>query len=272
MILFSIVVPYYNSSNSLDRLFITLTDYFNHNCEIIIVDDCSEAEEFDKLNKKIQESGASNIFLKSCVINKGAAFARQFGVDLASGEYIAFLDSDDGWSSNRVFLLIDFMEKNNLDIIGGATIVVNNTEFNDVRYIDINTKGDFIDFKSFIFKNFYSTPSVIVKRKIFQTHKFNIGMRYSEDWECWRRIVYSSNSYLLENSACYSFKHCYISTNTNSLSASTRKMSKGELYGLYVLFKNKNIGLKYKFLLPTAIFYSFFKALCRELRRMISFK
>lgn len=272
MIPFSIVIPYYNSSNSLDRLFITLSDYLNQNCEIIIVDDCSQEKEIDFLKEKIYASGANNIFLKECQINRGAAFARQLGVDYASGEYVAFLDSDDGWSSNRVFLLIDFMKKNNLDIIGGATIVVNDTEFNDMRHIAINTKGKLIDFKSFIFKNFYSTPSVIVKRKIFQTNKFNIGMRYSEDWECWRRIVYSSNSFLLENSACYSFKHCYISTKTNSLSASTRKMSRGELYGLYILFKNKNIGLKYKFLLPTAIFYSFCKALYRELRRMMSFK
>lgn len=266
MIPFSIVIPYYNSSNSLDRLFITLNDYLNKNCEIIIVDDCSQKNELDLLKEKIDVSGAKNIILKECKINNGAAFARQLGVDYATGEYVAFLDSDDGWVLNRIYFLVDFMKDNKVDIIGGETNVINDLDFFESRNSDIYTNGKEVVFKNFLFKNYFSTPSVIVRKDIFQKNKFNITMRYSEDFECWRRIVYSSKSFLMYDSGCYSFKHSYISNNKNSLSAATRKMSIGEIKGLMYLFKNNNINLGYKILLPFAILYSFIKAFYREIR------
>ena len=130
---FSIIIPYFNSSIYLDRLFLTISDYINKDCEIIIVDDCSRDEEVVKLEEKISSINAKNIFLKRCDVNSGAAFARQIGVDLASGEYILFLDSDDGWASNRAFTLVEFMKKNNLDILGSKNNITDDNEFIFIR-------------------------------------------------------------------------------------------------------------------------------------------
>lgn len=262
---FSIIIPYFNSSIYLDRLFLTISDYINKDCEIIIVDDCSRDEEIVKLEEKISSVNAKNIFLKRCDVNSGAAFARQIGVDLASGEYILFLDSDDGWALNRAFILIEFMKKKNLDILGSKTNITDENEFISTRKDKFLQNGRSISFIDFLFKNYYSTPSVIVKKSVFQLNCFNTNMRYSEDFECWRRNVYSSESFLMYDSGCYSFKHSYMSNNKNSLSTATRKMSIGEVKGLMYLFKNNNINLGYKLLLPFAILYSFIKALYREI-------
>lgn len=271
MVLFSIVIPYYNSGHYLDRLFITLADYFDSNCEIIIVDDCSKPEQLDKLKKKICESKATNIILKCGESNRGAAFARQLGVECASGEFIAFLDSDDGWLKEKCFRIVEIMKKNNLDIVGGTNKSV---EFNQFNYCRNEPTANisfvkYLHFTDFLFKNYYSTTSVLVRRDVFFKYNFNTEMRYAEDYECWRRISHGARSGLIKDSGAYNFKHSYLNLDKTSLSASTRKMSKAELHGLYILFKNRNIELKYKILLPIAILYSFFKALYRELRMMM---
>ena len=52
-----------------------------------------------------------------------------------------------------------------------------------------------LNFNNFLFKNYYSTPSVMVKRSVILKENFSDQMRYSEDFECWRRIKMKLNFY-----------------------------------------------------------------------------
>lgn len=264
---FSIVVPFFNSSQFLDRLFLTLKDYCNKDCEIIVVDDCSDQIHYNLLCEYASNLAASNLVIIRNVVNKGAAYSRQVGVEAASGDFIAFLDSDDGWGKDRLFLLYDTMISHKIDILGGRVQQVDIDDFISLRenrflFNDIKK----VSFFNFLFKNYYATSSVFVKRSIFLKHNFNTNMRYSEDYECWRRIVLNSNSYFISFSNVYCFKHVYLPGNVKSLSSSLGKMLKSEIKGLYLVLFNNNIPFFFKLIVPLGIIFSFFKAVLRFIR------
>lgn len=265
---FSIIVPFYNNISHIDRLFLTLQDYINVDfCEIIIIDDCSKIKDFNALKKYLEEINGKNIFLIKNAKNGGAAFSRQRGVEIAKGKYVVFLDADDAWVKNRAFILYDYIVEHSINIIGGATVSINEKEFKNLRDIKFKVNAvKELNFNNFLFKNYFSTPTVMVKKDIFLQHGFDISMRYSEDFECWRRITMTGKVFFLNQAGTYSFKHSYMSKEYDSLSSDVTKMSKGELQGLVKLLHNPNINFSTKLLIIIALIYSILKAVIREIR------
>ena len=89
-ILFSIIIPTYNRASLIKETInsVLLQDYPNF--EIIIVDDGS-TDDTENIVKSIEDSRIN--YHKKTNAERGAA--RNFGIKLAKGEYITFLDSDD---------------------------------------------------------------------------------------------------------------------------------------------------------------------------------
>lgn len=109
--LVSIVMPAYNCSNfiriTLDS--VLAQDYTNW--EVIVVDDCSTDNTADVI--KEYASRDARIKYNKTEVNSGAAISRNTAVDLATGKYMAFLDSDDVWYPKKLSKQINFMEQNN---------------------------------------------------------------------------------------------------------------------------------------------------------------
>lgn len=93
----SVIVPVFNAGRKLQKLFQTLKNQTLNDLEIIIVNDgstdetdyiCAEAEKTDPRIRCIKQR------------NKGTSKARNLGLQIANGEYIAFLDADDQINEN----------------------------------------------------------------------------------------------------------------------------------------------------------------------------
>lgn len=107
--LVSVIMPTYNCGNyiqmSLDSVLAqTVTDW-----EIQIVDDCSTDNTADLLKPYLEKY--SNIHYHVLSQNGGPAVARTEALKYATGKYIAFLDSDDLWMSDKLEKQIAFMER-----------------------------------------------------------------------------------------------------------------------------------------------------------------
>ena len=78
---------------------------------MIIVDDCSS----DNTEEVVLHyaSKDSRIKYKKLEVNSGAAVARNVAMSMATGQYIAFLDSDDVWLPDKLLTQIQFMQENN---------------------------------------------------------------------------------------------------------------------------------------------------------------
>ena len=108
--LVSIIMPTYNCMDFISIALDSVLNQAYQNWEVIVVDDCST----DDTARVVQDYTRKDSRIKFYKLekNSGAAVARNTAVELAQGKYIAFLDSDDVWFSEKLTKQISFMEEN----------------------------------------------------------------------------------------------------------------------------------------------------------------
>jgi len=109
--LVSIIIPTYNCGEFIEETLNSVINQSYKNWEAIVIDDCSIDNTKTLVTKyTLQDSRIKYYRLKE---NRGAAFARNTGIKMAEGGFIAFLDSDDLWNERKLELQIEYMIKNN---------------------------------------------------------------------------------------------------------------------------------------------------------------
>lgn len=153
MLKLSVIIPVYNVEQYIDKCIQSLLGQTLKDIEFIFVDDCSP----DNSVTIIQKYNDPRIKIIRHTINKYTAEARNTGIKNATGEYIAFIDSDDYIEKDFLEILYNLAKKNNADIAKGI-----------IRYIPsqrIINKNNLININKY---NFNSAPwSAIYKRELF---------------------------------------------------------------------------------------------------------
>ncbi len=108
----SVIIPIYNREKYLDKCITSVITQENVNTEIILVDDGSTDSSGAICDKYASEHSNIRVFHTE---NHGVSHARNIGLDNATGDYIAFLDSDDSFNTGALFSLQTALEKNNAD-------------------------------------------------------------------------------------------------------------------------------------------------------------
>ena len=107
--LVSVITPTYNCAKFIGETIESVQKQTYQQWEMIIVDDCSTDNTKEIVDKYIKEDSRIKYFcLKN---NSGAAVARTKAMELANGEYMAFLDSDDIWTEEKLKKQLAFMKK-----------------------------------------------------------------------------------------------------------------------------------------------------------------
>ncbi len=110
--LVSVIMPTYNCAGFIGETIESVQKQTYQHWELVIVDDCSTDSTKEVVDKYIKEDSRIKYFcLKK---NSGAAVARTRAMELANGEYIAFLDSDDIWLEEKLKKQLLFMKKHNV--------------------------------------------------------------------------------------------------------------------------------------------------------------
>ncbi len=107
----SVITPTYNCGGFIGKTIESVQAQTYENWEMIIVDDCS-TDDTKTVVKKYSESDP-RIKYYCLKENSGAAVARTTAMEKASGAYMAFLDSDDLWSKEKLKKQLDFMKSSN---------------------------------------------------------------------------------------------------------------------------------------------------------------
>lgn len=100
----SIIVPVYNKEKYIERCITSILKQTYSNIEIIIVNDGSTDNSLKKC-KKLQEIDSRIVIINQN--NKGVSVARNTGLDVVTGDYIAFIDPDDTIDENYLLELIN---------------------------------------------------------------------------------------------------------------------------------------------------------------------
>ncbi len=133
--LVSIVVPIYNTERFLNKCINSILAQTYTNIEVICVNDASPdnslqlIKNYSKIDERIKIVTYDN--------NRGLFHARQAGAEIATGDYICFVDSDDTISLDWIRLLVERAQEENADMVMANTIQVNNTGY----YFDNNYRS-----------------------------------------------------------------------------------------------------------------------------------
>ena len=102
----SVVIPYYNRHETIDESIKSVLQQSLQPSEIIIVDDGSQETSFEFLIEKYGAHPLIKIFKKN---NGGVSSARNMGLIESKGKYVAFLDSDDYWTTCHLENCVDLL-------------------------------------------------------------------------------------------------------------------------------------------------------------------
>ena len=108
--LVSIIMPAYNCADYIAESIRSVQNQTYRNWELIVADDKSTDGTVDIV--RIMAEGDNRIRLLETDRNLGPAAARNRAMDVANGNYIAFLDSDDVWYPDKLQKQLNFMEAN----------------------------------------------------------------------------------------------------------------------------------------------------------------
>lgn len=111
--LVSVITPSFNCEKSISNTIESVINQSFIDWEMIIVDDCSTDNSVDVINSYIEKDSRIKLIKRSW--NAGPAIARNIAIENALGRYIAFLDSDDQWFSNKLEKQILFMQEKNIE-------------------------------------------------------------------------------------------------------------------------------------------------------------
>ena len=235
----SIILPNYNSSETIKQTIESILSQTYKNWELIVVDDGS-----NKVTKKIltKYKNKKKIKIFYNQKNKGAAYCRNLAIKKSKSDYIAFIDSDDLWNKNKLFHQINFMKEYNYSFTYThyKTFKINNHSINTIL---VPSK---FDFKSFTRNTSIATSSMIVKRALTKNVKF-LNTKICED--------YYYKCQLLKK---ISYAYCYpvFSTKYQIRKSSMQSNRLKNLYWIWRINKNQN-QLSFLQNLISVIFISF---------------
>lgn len=176
-----VVIPVFNGSKTIAK---ALEGVFQQDdtClgSIIIVNDGSTDETLEVLSH-INHPKLKVLSTK----NQGVAAARNFGIEQATAKWIAFLDSDDTWSSDKLKIQLDSAYRHQASFVCCS---VGGDAFNaDVELSQYS-----------LFRgNFIATSSVLMTRDLAQDLMplFNTQMKFAEDYLAWLKVLCKSPGY-----------------------------------------------------------------------------
>lgn len=191
-ILVSVVVPAYNAESSIKTTIDSIINQTYKNIEIIVVDDGSKDS-----TAEIVESYKNDRIKLINKENGGVSSARNLGIKSSRGDYVAFCDSDDVWS-------LDKLEK--------QVAVINS--FKNVDFVGCNRNGEQtrvllnsyniikkMKFSDLLLRTFPQTSTAVIKKTVFDdVGMYDENQKYAEDGNLWLRICKKKNCYMMPDS------------------------------------------------------------------------
>lgn len=226
----------YNSASTIERALqsVVKQDY-NGSVEIIVVNDGSSDNCIEIVENFITVHQNRKIALIS-QDNGGVSKARNTGLKNARGNFVAFLDSDDAWFTNKLSSQMKILEDNSeVDLLGTAFEGFYFTNKSEEELINVR-------FSNLIFKNYFQPSTVLMKKAIVdKIGLFDESQKYAEEGNFFFRVSQEFNCFFY-NRKLITYGDGKLGFGVSGLSANLKEMEKGELKNLKFAYVNNWIN------------------------------
>jgi len=194
--LVSVIIPTCNRSSMLKLAVDSIYNQTYKNIEVIIIaNGCTDdtAEVVSKLQSEYQ-----GIVFLNYQESLGGAEARNKGLDIAKGEYIAFLDDDDVWIDNKLKMQLEVLKQDKYVIVSCAYNIV--YEGSNKQRI-IKHKKHIISVDDMLYSNVLGSFSFCVtKMSYIDNLRINKDLKANQDWDLWLKVLIKNNmkGYILD--------------------------------------------------------------------------
>jgi teichuronic acid biosynthesis glycosyltransferase TuaG len=181
--LVSIITPCFNSEKYVSQTIQSVLSQTHQNWEMLLVDDCSNDETFAILSKFVSQDARIKAF--KLEKNAGAGVARNYAIQHAQGNYIAFLDADDLWKPEKLEKQLHFMQIENIPFTFSFYETIDET--GNLRNETITTPSK-ITYKQLYFCNWIGNLTGMYSVDFFGKIPIS-SIKKRQDWMLWLQIV-----------------------------------------------------------------------------------
>ena len=181
----SVIIPFYNRLKWLADAVESVFNQSFENFEMILIDDGST----ENIENYIDISNPKIRYFRQK--NKGSAAARNRGIKMAKGKYIAFLDSDDIFLPNKLEYQLSVMEHNSTAILSHSSYAYMDS---GGRRMQEFKSGKFFGkvYPRIVFDCLVATPTVMLRKTALGNLRFEKSLKIGEDVVLWCRIAKKS--------------------------------------------------------------------------------
>lgn len=188
--LVSIIVPVYNAGQFIKETIRCVQAQTYTEWELLLVDDCSTDSSRELISR--ESAGDRRIKLVIQEENKGAAKARNRGIEEACGQYICFLDADDIWLPDKLAAEIAYLKNIQATMDSAAGFVFTGYEFADESGAGLGKivhVPDKINYSQALKNTTIFTSTVLIDREMIPDEDIYMPCVASEDTATWWQIL-----------------------------------------------------------------------------------
>ncbi|MCK3936673.1 glycosyltransferase family 2 protein [Streptococcus suis] len=212
--LISIIVPVYNVENYLDECILTVLGQTYSNWELLLINDGSTDSSGSMCDDYARRDDRIRVIHKN---NGGLSDARNAGIDNCTGEYITFLDSDDGIRGDFLEECVTTANQHDVDIVIGHFFIWDENNQTFLYFVDQAQKDttEVISAqealnRQVVWKNLNTAPFVVAWGKLFRASLFNTvrfpkGKVFEDEYTIHKTLL-ESNTVALINKEFYMYR------------------------------------------------------------------
>jgi glycosyltransferase involved in cell wall biosynthesis len=236
----TIIMATYNRSHFIKETLQSIQKQTFENWECMIIDDGGTDNTKEVIAPILEQDNRFQFFKRPYTYVKGLPGSRNYGLDLANGDYIIFFDDDDIVHPQNLELCVQELTKQNVSFCR----YLRNVFFDDFDYIFEFSKvySSFFVTKSDIEKLLtnelpFNSCAVMWHRACFESNRFEEHLMYAEEWELYSRIL-SSDIKGISIEKCLFFGRKHVNSNTGEFYSNNPIRRASQKEAILLVIKN----------------------------------
>lgn len=206
----TIIMATYNRAHFIVETLVSIQNQTFENWECLIIDDGGTDNTAEIIFPVLEKDSRFQFLKRSDDYKKGLPGSRNYGLDLAKGEYVIFFDDDDIVHPDNLKIGVGVIETSGIDFCHFQKISFEKQKpiikSDPVSILQSLSKADI---KKIVTQEIgLASCTVLWKKRCFETIRFNESLLYAEEWQCYIRIISDNfKGIIISNVLYFNRKH-----------------------------------------------------------------